>query len=92
MVDSSNTQIFVVVASKDSESLESKFSIMNAKFVNITPDVWFVTYAGTARELADSTGIRKGEHGTGVVCPISSYSGRASPDLWEWFKVNWPSA
>jgi hypothetical protein len=92
VVDSSNTQIFVIAASKESESLESKFNIMNAKVFNITPDVWFVAYAGTARDLAESLGIRKGEHGTGVVCPISSYSGRASSDLWEWFKVNWPSA
>jgi hypothetical protein len=54
----------------------------------LTADTWLVAYEGTTKSLAEKLGIRSGEVGTGVVFPISNYSGRASSDTWEWLGLN----
>lgn len=91
MVDTPNSQVFIIVFSRNADSLDDKLTDAGVKYTKLTEESRFVVYAGTARELADMLGIRSGDHGTGVVCPISNYSGRAPSDLWEWFKVNWPT-
>jgi hypothetical protein len=65
--------------------------VVPEKFYEIKESVWLVSYDGTSQQLAEKLGIRDGASGTGIVTPICNYSGRASGDLWEWLKVNWPS-
>lgn len=54
----------------------------------LAPDKWMVFFDGTARELAEKSGVRGGEEpiGTGLVLPVTTYSGRAPGDLWEWLR------
>lgn len=51
-------------------------------------DKWFVVYQGSARDLAESAGVRGGDDyvGTGLVLPVTTYSGRAPSDLWDWLR------
>lgn len=51
------------------------------------PKVYFVSYTGTTRELANALNFQDGESGTGVVLPFSNYWGYASKDLWEWLHL-----
>jgi hypothetical protein len=55
---------------------------------SVKNDVWFVAFDGTIRELAEATGIRAGETGSGVVCPIAGYSGRLPKEAWDWLGVH----
>lgn len=52
----------------------------------LASDKWMVFYDGTARDLAEKSGVRGGEEaiGTGLVLPVTTYSGRAPGELWEW--------
>lgn len=46
---------------------------------------WFVVFDGLSRDLADKLGMRGDPClGNGLVMPVTSYSGRAAPSLWEW--------
>ena len=48
--------------------------------------IYFVSYKGTARELADKLGFEDKEGIEGVVVPVSNYAGYADKDLWEWLR------
>jgi hypothetical protein len=51
-------------------------------------DKWMVAYDGPAQDLAEKAGVRSGEErvGTGLVLPVTTYSGRAPSNLWDWFR------
>lgn len=84
-------QIFVVVAIQKPAAVEKQLQeITPDKYFEVKDGVWLAAYAGTSQQFAEKLKIRSGESGTGLVTPISNYSGRASTDLWEWLKVNWP--
>ena len=51
------------------------------------PQVYFVSYAGTTRQLTEVLGLSDGKSGTGIVLPVSNYSGFAPADLWEWLTL-----
>ncbi len=53
------------------------------------PDIYFVTYSGTARELSEELGYGDGSDiGSGFIVRVSGgYYGYASRDLWEWLGV-----
>lgn len=85
-------QVFVVVSISNPEKIEAQLkSFEEGKSFLLKAGVWIVAFDGTTQQLAEKLGIREGDSGTGLVTPISNYSGRASADLWEWFKINWPS-
>jgi len=78
---------FIVVATRDAlkikESIEDLFVETNR--LELTDAVWLVDYDGTTQLLADKLKIRSEPSvGTGVVFPVTNYSGRASADVWEW--------
>jgi hypothetical protein len=85
-------QIFVVVAIQKPADVEKELrSVTPERYFELKEGVWLTAYEGTSQQLAEKLKIRTGETGTGVVMPISNYSGRASTDLWEWLKVHWPA-
>ena len=90
MPEAINKQVFVVVATRNADAIEGKIRELEIPFLAIKSDAWMLVYGGTSRELGDTLGIRNGEVGTGMVFAVNNYSGRASPDIWEWLKVNWP--
>jgi hypothetical protein len=55
----------------------------------LADDKWMVAYEGPAQDLAERAGIRSGEHqiGTGLVLPVTTYSGRAPTTLWDWLRA-----
>jgi len=54
----------------------------------LAPDKWMIAYDGLAQEFAEAAGIRGGDKvvGTGLVLPVSTYSGRAPSTLWDWLR------
>lgn len=52
---------------------------------------WLVSGGVTAQELSEKLGIDKttDESGSAIVFSISSYWGKANPNIWEWLKVHW---
>jgi hypothetical protein len=85
-------QVFVVVAIQKPIDVEENLKVVTPeKYFAVKDGVWLAAFDGTAQQLAEKLEIRSGKAGTGLVTPISNYSGRASSDLWEWLKVNWPA-
>lgn len=83
-------QIFIVVAVSNPVAVSAKIAELKLKAFNLKSDTWFVVSEGTTQEVAEKLGVRSGAAGTGIVCPITAYSGRAPSQLWEWFNVYWP--
>jgi nicotinamidase-related amidase len=52
-------------------------------------DKWMVVYDGPGQELAEKAGVRSGAEqiGTGLVLPVTTYSGRAPSPLWDWLRA-----
>jgi hypothetical protein len=85
-------QMFVVIATRGAERIQAAIEALPLDtYYELKSDTWFVLYEGTTKRLAESLGIRTGTNGSGVVAPISGYSGRASSDFWDWIKVKWPT-
>jgi hypothetical protein len=79
------------VATSGVEKIQQRIISLELTYQVVKDDAWFVAYAGTAREAAEALGMRQNDVlGNGLVVSINNYSGRASPDVWEWLKLNWP--
>lgn len=49
---------------------------------------WLIAYNGTSKELSDALGISEAQTiPGGVVISITSYFGRATTDVWEFFQT-----
>ena len=89
------TQRFIIVATTRSSAVRKAVETKAAEDgsferLEIDEDVWLAAYDGTTRQLAEELGIRGGEAGSGIVCAISSYSGRQPTDVWEWLRIHQP--
>ena len=85
-------QMFIFVVTKEAERVREVIERLPAdRYFMLKSDTWFVLFDGTPRKLAENLGIRDGTVGSGIVAPITSYSGRASGDLWDWLAVKWPN-
>jgi hypothetical protein len=85
-------QVFIVGATAHSVEVAKTIAEKHfGNFFELKPDTWFISFDGTTRQLAEDIGIRSGESGSGVVAPLTGFSGRASKDVWDWLRVNWPS-
>ena len=47
---------------------------------------YFVSYKGTARELADKLGFQEERMVEGVVLSIGAFAGYTDKDLWAWLR------
>ncbi len=45
------------------------------------------TEGETTREVAEKIGFGQDNLSSGIVLPVTSYWGRADPELWEWISV-----
>jgi hypothetical protein len=85
--------VFVVIAFRNSEAVAQKVQeVADGKHYPLTQEAWLVAHEGTTQTLAQDLGIRGGESGSGLVLSVQNYSGRASPDVWEWFKLHMKDA
>lgn len=87
-----NKAVFLVTAYSDAEEIGERINEhfpSEADRYQILPNQWLIAYEGISRGLAELLGIRGEPHvSTGLVVPVSSYSGRAAPSLWEWLSLN----
>ena len=84
--------IFAIIASSGPLSGGLTADIVaHAEFrhLRVADHLWLVAGGGTAKEVADKLGISEGKKGSAIVLEISSYWGRATPDVWSWVKTNW---
>lgn len=65
-------------------------TIPHSDYLFLESNSWLVSYSGTSKELAELLGISDstGNDTTpGIVVSITSYWGRATPDVWEWLQL-----
>ncbi len=81
--------IYAIIPFEPSEKLRSKIDGLEVPvYAGEAPAVYFVSFKGTTNELSEAVGYGNDRQaGTGVVIPISNYSGFASRDLWEWMEL-----
>ena len=74
----------------DDAHLRGKIRALDVQFYGKeAPRVYFVSYDGTTTELAEALGYGDDKAvGSGVVIPITNYSGYASKNLWEWLSIH----
>lgn len=83
---------FVLSMAEQTVNLEAKIDAIcdeHSKF-GIKDGSWLLSFDGTTHLLAERLGIRAGETEPALVLLISNYSGRASPDIWEWLSTRMP--
>ncbi|WP_158935078.1 hypothetical protein [Burkholderia sp. S171] len=84
--------IFAIIGQGDkgSENLPGKIeSAFVGNFLKIRDNAWLVASKGTVQEVSDLLEITKGESGAAVVLGVSTYYGRANPNIWSWIKEKW---
>ena len=90
MISMSKPVYFVVVLS-DVEAVRKRLREVvpeETMVFEVDEDKWFVSFDGISRDLAEKLGIRGEPNiGSGIVIPVTSYSGRANPALWEWLSL-----
>ena len=78
------TVFFVVSTSNPTAAGAAVAKVAPGNFRVLKSDAWFLDFQGTSQELAGKVGFLTGESGGGVVVPVTTYSGRAPADIWEW--------
>ena len=90
--------VFVIISQQSPHP--SLQTIIKEKYPNdhyeLSLNQWLVSAKTTARGLSVELGITHKEDdktttGAAIVLSVSSYWGRANPNVWEWLKVNWGS-
>jgi hypothetical protein len=76
----------------DNTKLKPKIesTIPHGDYLFLASNSWLVSYSGTSKELAENLGISPSEGNDttpGIVVAITSYWGRATPDVWEWLQL-----
>jgi hypothetical protein len=83
--------LYFVVALTEAQKVRERIQsvIAESDRYELAVDKWFVSYDGVGQDLAETAGIRSGDQrlGTGLVMPITTYSGRAPTTLWDWLKT-----
>jgi hypothetical protein len=81
--------VFVVIGTVNSEAIKSAVVAQyGANHYEFSPTSWFVSDAGTTKEVSDKLGITAGEGGVqGAVLKFSAYSGRATATAWTWLQT-----
>jgi hypothetical protein len=82
--------VFVVVVRTGIEHAAQQIAALPEQAsYQLTDDAWLVDYDGTSRACAEKLKIRgTGSTSTGIVFPISNYSGRFPADAWEWLGLH----
>ena len=83
-------QVFILLVTSNEQAVAQKLRevIPESDLFEIAEDKFAVAFEGTSRDLAEKVGIRSNPSiGGGIVFPVTTYSGRADPSLWEWLAL-----
>ena len=82
--------IYVIIPFGKSEALRQRIGELGIDVCDAeAPAAYFVSYDQTTSRLSEAIGYGDdGSVGSGVVIPVSNYSGYASADLWEWLEIH----
>jgi len=77
--------LFAVIAPPDNSRIGSVIeNVFEGRYQRVWNGQWFVSGTGTSKDICDQLGISDGTNGAAIVVRVSSYWGRANPDLWPW--------
>jgi hypothetical protein len=79
--------IFYVTALTNKQGVKDAVKKQDPGAYELRDDSWFLKFDGTTHGLGEALGINTAAVGTGIVLPVTNYSGRASADLWEWLRL-----
>jgi hypothetical protein len=81
--------VYAVIGVGNLEALKTQIATQyGATKYEFANNVWFVSDAGTTKDVADKLGISKGDNGVlGVVLRFDAYSGRAPATTWTWLQA-----
>ena len=80
--------IYAVIPFDSGADITSQLnSLERPVYLSEAPSIYFVSYNGTTRELANAVGFGDGKTNRGIVIPVTNYYGFASRDLWEWLEL-----
>jgi hypothetical protein len=80
--------VFVVLARRSTSELEKNISrAFPDSYFRYSDSAWFISATGTAREVSEKIGAKKGViSGVVVLATTGSYFGVSSPDVWDWLR------
>lgn len=80
--------LYAVIPFSPTQAFSKNLAEVEAQvYMDYGPQLYFVSYKGTTRELAKALGFEDSSAGEGVVLSIANYWGLASKDLWEWIEL-----
>jgi hypothetical protein len=81
--------VFVVIGTENPAAIKTAVVAQyGANHYEFSPTSWFVSDAGTTKEVSDKLGITAGVGGVqGAVLKINAYSGRAAATGWTWLQT-----
>jgi hypothetical protein len=81
--------VFVVIGTVNPAALKTAVVAQyGANHYEFSPTSWFVSDAGTTKEVSDKLGITTGVDGVqGAVLKFNAYSGRAAATGWTWLQA-----
>ena len=83
-------QVFILLITRNERAIAQKLRevVQESDLFEIAEDKFAIAFDGTSRDLAEKIGIRANPSiGAGIVFPITTYSGRSDPALWEWLNL-----
>jgi hypothetical protein len=83
-------QVFIVIVTDNADAVRERLeqAFPGNEHFKIDGDKFAVSFDGLSRDVAEKVGVRGEEPiGSGIVFPITTYSGRADPSFWEWLSL-----
>lgn len=81
--------VFVIIGTVNPAAIKSAVVTQyGANHFEFSPSSWFVSDAGTTKDIADKLGITTGVNDVqGAVLKFDAYSGRAAATAWSWIQA-----
>ncbi|MEW6775059.1 MAG: hypothetical protein AB1405_02085 [Bdellovibrionota bacterium] len=85
--------IFAIIELAHEGELQKKIEEeFPGNFFQVGDGHWLVSSGGTAEEIGRKIKLDQAGMPSTIVYNLSGYWGRASVQIWEWLKANWPSS
>jgi hypothetical protein len=80
--------IYVIFRASNSSKLEAalKREFGDDAYLSLGGDQFLLSSSDSTPRVADRLGLTDGASGSAIVVRMSSYHGRANPEVWEWME------